>query len=219
MRNNSKQVHKQHRRPARTALAVAVCLAISSVAVAQDAPAEPEKKPEQKTAALGSVTVTAQKREENLQKVPISINVLGTQTLEQQNVNSFEDAVRLLPSVTFSTAGPGFGQVYMRGVSNGGDGNHSTSLPSVGVYLDEQPVTTIQGALDIHMYDINRVEALSGPQGTLYGASSEAGTVRIITNKPDPTAFAAGFGVEVNSVSHGGIAVRPGPEGARLVRP
>lgn len=205
MRNNSKQVRMQHRRPARSALAAAVCLAISSVAMAQDAPAEPEKKPEQKTAALGSVTVTAQKREENLQKVPISINVLGTQTLEQQNVNSFEDAVRLLPSVTYNTFGPGFGQVYMRGVSNGGDGNHSTSLPSVGVYLDEQPVTTIQGALDIHMYDINRVEALSGPQGTLYGASSEAGTVRIITNKPDPSAFAAGFGVEVNSVSHGGI--------------
>jgi outer membrane receptor protein involved in Fe transport len=205
MRNNSKQVRKQHRRPARAALAVAVCLAISSVATAQDAPAEPAKKPEEKTAGLGTVTVTAQKREENLQKVPISINVLGTETLEQQNVNSFEDAVRLLPSVSFNTAGPGFGQVYMRGVSNGGDGNHSTSLPSVGVYLDEQPVTTIQGSLDIHMYDIARVEALAGPQGTLYGASSEAGTVRIITNKPDPTAFAAGFGVEVNSVSHGGV--------------
>jgi outer membrane receptor protein involved in Fe transport len=153
--------------------------------------------------------VTAQKREENLQKVPISITVLGTQQLEQQNVNSFEDAVRLLPSVAFSTFGPGFGQVYMRGVANGGDGNHSTSLPSVGVYLDEQPITTIQGPLDIHMYDIARVEALAGPQGTLYGASSEAGTLRIITNKPDPSGFAAGYGIEVNSVSHGGIGHVP----------
>ena len=206
MRNNSKQVRQRHRRPARAALAIAVCMAISSAAMAQDAPAPaPEPKPEQKEAGLGTVTVTAQKREENLQKVPISIQVLGTQTLEQQNVNDFEDAVRLLPSVSFNTAGPGFGQVYMRGVANGGDGNHSTSLPSVGVYLDEQPVTTIQGPLDIHMYDIARVEALAGPQGTLYGASSQAGTVRIITNKPDPSAFAAGFGVEVNSVSHGGI--------------
>ena len=84
-------------------------------------------------------------------------------------------------------AGPGFAAVYMRGVASGGDGNHSGSLPSVGMYLDEQPITTIQGALDIHMYDIARVEALAGPQGTLYGASSQAGTIRIITNKPDPT--------------------------------
>jgi iron complex outermembrane receptor protein len=205
MRKHSKQVVNRRHRPAKAALAVAVCLAISSAAAAQDAPADPPKKPEDRTAAIGTVTVTAQKREENLQKVPISINVLGEQTLQQQNVKSFEDAVRLLPSVTFNTAGPGFGQVYMRGVSNGGDGNHSTSLPSVGVYLDEQPVTTIQGSLDIHMYDIARVEALAGPQGTLYGASSEAGTVRIITNKPDPSAFAAGFGVELDSVSHGGI--------------
>jgi outer membrane receptor protein involved in Fe transport len=205
MRKSSKQVRKQHRRPARAALAVAVCMAISSVAMAQDAPVDPAKKPEAKTAALGTVTVTAQKREENLQKVPISIQVLGTVQLEQQNVNDFEDVVALLPSVSLAPNGPGFNQVYMRGVANGGDGNHSTSLPSVGVYLDEQPVTTIQGSLDIHMYDIARIEALSGPQGTLYGASSEAGTLRIITNKPDPTAFAAGFGVEVNSTSHGGI--------------
>jgi len=187
MRKTSKQVRMHHRRPARAALAVAVCLAItSSVAMAQDAPAEAPKK-EEKAKTLGAVTVTAQKREENLQKVPISINVLGTETLEQQNVNSFEDAVRLLPSVAFTTFGPGFGQVYMRGVANGGDGNHSTSLPSVGVYLDEQPVTTIQGSLDIHMYDIARVEALAGPQGTLYGASSEAGTIRNFVNgRPTP---------------------------------
>ena len=73
------------------------------------------------------------------------------------------------------------------------------SPPSVGMYLDEQPITTIAGALDIHMYDIERVEALAGPQGTLYGASSEAGTVRIITNKPDPTGFKAGYDLEGNS--------------------
>src|SRR4029450_9361357 len=73
----------------------------------------------------------------------------------------------------------------------------------VGMYLDEQPITTIQGALDVHMYDIARVEALAGPQGTLYGASSQAGTIRIITNKPDPAKFDAGYGLEVNSVTTG----------------
>ena len=75
--------------------------------------------------------------------------------------------------------------VYFRGVASGENANHSASLPSVGTYLDEQPITTITGALDIHIFDIARVEALAGPQGTLYGASSQAGTIRIITNKPD----------------------------------
>ena len=103
-------------------------------------------------------------------------------------------------------SGPGFLQVYMRGVASGGDGNHSGSQPSVGVYLDEQPITTITGALDIHMYDIARVEALAGPQGTLYGASSQAGTLRIITNKPDADAASPpGCGVEVNAIDGGGI--------------
>ncbi|MCY7354919.1 MAG: TonB-dependent receptor, partial [Lysobacter sp.] len=102
-------------------------------------------------------------------------------------------------------SGPGFVQVYMRGVVSGGDGNHSASQPSVGVYLDEQPITSASGSLDIHMYDIERVEALAGPQGTLYGASSQSGTLRIITNKPDPSAFASGYGVEFNAIEDGGI--------------
>ena len=99
---------------------------------------------------------------------------------------------------------PGSSHIYMRGVVSGGDGNHSGSQPSVGMYLDEQPVTTIDGTLDMHVYDIQRVEVLEGPQGTLYGASSESGTIRIITNKPDPTKFAAGYDVEATTSTHGG---------------
>lgn len=154
--------------------------------------------------ALEQVVVTAQKRSENLQDVPVSIQALGGEKLEQLQVGAFVDYVKYLPSVSFTTSGPGFGQVYMRGVASGGDGNHSGSLPSVGVYLDEQPVTTIQGALDVHVYDIARVEALAGPQGTLYGASSQAGTIRIITNKPTSTGFKAGVDVEANKVDGGG---------------
>ena len=155
-------------------------------------------------AGLAEVVVTAQKRVENLQDVPLSIQAIGTQKLEQMNVTKFDDYAQLLPSVSFQSTGPSVEHVYMRGVASGGDGNHSGSLPSVGMYLDEQPVTTIDGNLNIHIYDIARVEALSGPQGTLYGASSEAGTLRIITNKPDPTKFAAGYDVEGNTVDHGG---------------
>ena len=88
----------------------------------------------------------------------------------------------------------------MRGVATGGDGQAITSQPSVGTYLDEQPITTIRGNLDVHLYDIARVEALAGPQGTLYGASSQAGTIRIITNKPDPSGFEAGYSLEGNLV-------------------
>jgi len=156
-------------------------------------------------AGLEEIVVTAQKRAENLQDVPISIQALGTAKLEQLHVTNFDDYAMFLPSVEFISSGPGFEHVYMRGVSSSVLENHSGSLPTVGVYLDEQPVTTIDGILDIHIYDIARVEALEGPQGTLYGASSEAGTVRIITNKPDPTAFAAGYDLGVNQVDHGGV--------------
>jgi outer membrane receptor protein involved in Fe transport len=149
---------------------------------------------------LEEIVVTAQKRTENLQEVPISITALGTEKLEELNVTKFEDYVQYLPSVSFQTSGPGFARVFMRGVSSGDVGNHSGPLPSVGVYLDEQPITTIQGALDVHVYDIERVEALAGPQGTLYGASSEAGTVRIITNKPETGKFKAGYNLEANTL-------------------
>jgi outer membrane receptor protein involved in Fe transport len=145
---------------------------------------------------LAEVVVTAEKRAENIQDVPLSVTALGTEQLEDLRVTNFDDYVKFLPSVAYQSLGPGFARVFMRGVASGDNGNHSGPLPSVGVYLDEQPITTIQGALDIHVYDIERVEALAGPQGTLYGASSEAGTVRIITNKPDPKAFKAAYDVQ-----------------------
>ena len=152
---------------------------------------------------LEEVIVTSQKREENLQNVPLSITAISTEKLEELHITNFADYAQMLPSVSFQTFGPGFAHVYMRGVVNGGDGNHSGSQPSVGTYLDEQPITTIQGNLDIHVYDIARVEALAGPQGTLYGASSQSGTIRIITNKPDPSGFKASYDLQTSTVAHG----------------
>jgi outer membrane receptor protein involved in Fe transport len=153
---------------------------------------------------LENVIVTAQKRQENLQDVPLSIQALGTAKLEELHVTAFDDYVKFLPSVSYQSGGPGFARVFMRGVASGDNGNHSGPLPSVGMYLDEQPITTIQGPLDVHIYDIARVESLAGPQGTLYGASSQAGTIRIISNKPDPSKFSASYDVQGNSVDHGG---------------
>jgi outer membrane receptor protein involved in Fe transport len=150
-----------------------------------------------------AIIVTATKREENVQNVPISMQVLGTRKLDQLNISNFEEYTKQLASVSFQTAQPGFTTVYMRGVATGGDGNHSGSLPSVGFYLDEQPVTTIGGTLDVHIYDIARIESLAGPQGTLFGASSEAGTIRIITNKPDLGVTTGRVDGEINTVDHG----------------
>ncbi|MDB5674272.1 MAG: TonB-dependent receptor [Sphingomonas bacterium] len=173
---------------------------IALPALAQDAPAAA-----QDGATVPDIVVTAQKRSESLQNVPISIVALTSVKLDQLNVSDFNSYVALLPSVTFQTSQPGNTNVYIRGVASGGDGNHSGPLPSVGVYLDEQPVTTIGGTIDVHIYDVARIESLAGPQGTLYGASSEAGTIRIITNKPDMSGFYGKIDGELNSVNHGGI--------------
>ena len=154
------------------------------------------------------IIITATKREENLQNVPMSVQAIGTRRLDQLNISNFEQFTKQLPSVTFLTAQPGSTTVYMRGISaagSGAEGNHSGPLPQVGFYLDEQPITTIGGTLDVHIYDIARIESLSGPQGTLYGASSEAGTIRIITNKPELGRTSARIDGELNSVAHGGI--------------
>jgi outer membrane receptor protein involved in Fe transport len=174
-------------------------LAVSTVALAQDQPAA------EAGGQLEEIVVTAQKRSENLQTVPVSIQALNGKLLEQRNATEFNDYVKFLPSVTFQSAAPSQTEVYFRGVASGNDGNHSGPLPSVGIYLDELPVTTIQGAVDVHLYDIARIEALAGPQSTLYGASSQSGTLRIISNAPDPSAFHAGYDVEVNDVDHGGV--------------
>lgn len=149
------------------------------------------------------IVVTAQKRSENLQDVPISIAALGAAKLEEANVQSFDDYARLLPSVSFQSFGPSQSQIFFRGVSSGGDGLHIGPLPTSGLYIDETPVTTIGGSVDFHVYDIARVEALAGPQGTLFGASSLSGTLRIITNAPDTTKTSGAIDVQLNKFTKG----------------
>ena len=177
-------------------------------AVLAGAPAYAQKA--DNSGGLDEVVVTAQKRTEKMQDVPVAILALGTEKLEELHVVNLDDYVKYLPSVSYSrgqgqggNGQPGSSHVYMRGVVSGANENHSGSQPSVGTYLDEQPVTTIDGTVDVHVYDIARVEVLEGPQGTLYGASSQAGTIRIITNKADPTKFSAGYDLGVNMIKHG----------------
>src|SRR5450631_1564121 len=196
--------HRQHvlgRLPLASAISAILAGGVPAAHAATDAD----------TTTLEEVVVTAQKRVENLQNVPISIEVLSGQQLANLDVGGLDGYVKYSPSISYSRAEgqggngqPGISHIYMRGVVSGANENHSGSQPSVGTYFDEQPVTTIDGTPDIHLYDIQRIEVLEGPQGTLYGASSEAGTVRIITNKPDPSKFSAGYDVQGNKVTHGG---------------
>jgi iron complex outermembrane receptor protein len=177
-----------------SALLASTALGLAMPAMAQETAADEDD---------GEIVVTAQKREQNLQDVPLAITAIGTEKLDQLQVKEFADVVKFLPSVTIQQAGPGFAQVYFRGVASGENANHSASLPTVGTYLDELPITTIQGALDLHAYDLARVEALAGPQGTLYGASSMAGTIKLVTNAPDTSGTYGSGGVEVNNTAHG----------------
>ncbi len=154
---------------------------------------------------IEEVIVTAQKRAERSQRVPQSIQVLDSRRLSQLQVNEFQDYLKFIPSLTANSVGPNMTEIYFRGVSSSNDTNHSGPLPTVGSYFDEFPTTTIGGTLDVHVYDIARIEALPGPQGTLYGASSEAGTLRTISNPPNPSKFEAGYDLQGNVVDHGGV--------------
>src|ERR1019366_7016614 len=113
-------------------LATTVIAGIPAIAVAQDQPAA-------SNGQLEEIVVTAQKRSENLQDVPVSIQALGGKKLEQLNATEFNDYVKFLPSVTYQSIAPSQTEIYFRGVASGNDGNHSGPLPSVGVYLDELP--------------------------------------------------------------------------------
>ena len=140
-------------------------------------------------AEIEEVVVTATKRAQPLQDVAVAVTALTEDTLDQIGVTNFDDYMLQLPGVTAGGSGPGQNTIYIRGVASTTP-NLTTSgvaglSPNVAFYLDEQPLAQPGRNLDVYAADIARVETLSGPQGTLFGASSQAGTVRLITNKPD----------------------------------
>jgi iron complex outermembrane receptor protein len=157
---------------------------------------------------LTQVIVTAQKRTQDTKDVPVSIGVLDADTLDQLHVESVEDVTRLMPGISFAHAsvgaanGPGQDVLSIRGVSS------TVGNPTVGTYVDEVPVITItgyEGSPEPMLMDIDRIEVLRGPQGTLYGASSEGGTVRFITMQPDSHTLSGSFRQELSGTDHGGF--------------
>ena len=173
--------------------AISAILAVTGTASAQDQPSS--------GATLEEVIVTATKREERLQDVPESITAIGSDDILKRGLLQMDDYARLVPGLSISDREPGGTTIVFRGVAT--SGLQFGSVSSSALYLDEQPITQSGRNPDPRLIDIARVEALRGPQGTLYGASSQSGTLRIITNKPDPSKLETWFDAQLNTV-HGG---------------
>ncbi len=179
--------------PKRTAISAAVAAALIGV---------PAQAQQPKKRALEEITVTATRVEESLQDVPIAVSALGGDEIEELGITNFSDYVLQLPSVTAGGSGPGQNTIYIRGIASTTPNLTTAGVaglaPNVAFYLDDQPLSQPGRNLDVYAADLQRIEVLSGPQGTLFGASSQAGNVRLITNKPDLSGtfgnVKAGFG-------------------------
>jgi len=166
------------------------------------------------TDAISEIIVTAQRRSENIQDVPISIRALTEDALDQLNVRTLDDYIKYLPNVTTANNGPGQSEIYMRGLAAGSQasqGSGSTGLwPNVAIYLDNQSGQLPNRNLDIYAADLNRIEVLEGPQGTLFGAGAEAGAIRYITNEPKLNVTEGSVKAGYSVTAHGDP---PGPSG------
>ena len=157
--------------------------------------------------AIEEIVVTSRKKTENLQDVPVSVSTLTEEMLEERGINTFEDYLLQLPGVTAGGAGPGQNTIYIRGLASTTPNLTTAGVaglaPNVSFYLDEQPLAQPGRNLDVYAADIARIEVLAGPQGTLFGASSQAGVVRMITNKPKQGVSESNFEVEYRFMPDG----------------
>lgn len=191
-------------------LSQAVLYALAStgyngLAYAQESETEGEEDP----SILESLTVTATRtgEERDVQQTAMAVDAMNDKALREQHVGNFDDLVKYNPKISFGGRGPGQASVFLRGMAvqpitvllSAAQG----TAPNVAVYMDEQPVTAPGRNLDIYVTDLERVEVLPGPQGTLFGASSQAGTIRYITKKPTPYAFETGVSTSFASTKHG----------------
>ena len=186
-------------RPGPQALSAAISAALSvgsSAAAAQQA-----QQPPPAITGLEAVIVTATKRAESLQDVSESISAFDTKSIEMRGLQQIDDVAKYIPGLSIAQREPAGTTIVFRGVA--ASGLQFGAVSSSALYLDEQPITQSGRSPDPRFIDIERIEALRGPQGTLYGASSQSGTLRVITNKPDPSGFDAWGEAEINSVSGG----------------
>ena len=165
---------------------------------------------EQEVREIEEVLVTATKRTESTQDIAVSVAALQGDDLDALRITDFDDYVRYLPNVVTMGVAPGQNEIYIRGAATEQSKNTISPIqgasPPVALYLDEQPVSLGGRNLDVYVTDMSRIEVLPGPQGTLFGASSQSGTVRLITNKPDHDSFEAGFKAGFSSTRGGDLS-------------
>ncbi len=191
------------RRKSAAGIVVLGMLGASAAALAQQAAA-----PGEQSGVLQDIIVTAEKRSESLQKVPLSVVAFTGETLAQTGVQDFSSLAARIPGVTLNSAGPGQSSYSIRGVASVG-GN----APTTGLYIDDTPILPSGGdgataGIEPDLFDLARIEVLRGPQGTLYGASSMGGTVRLITNQPNLTRQEGAVKTEGSYTEHGSGNVR-----------
>jgi iron complex outermembrane receptor protein len=167
------------------------------------APAASEDSPQ-----YGDIVVTAQKREERLIDVPQSITAVSSDDLARLNATQFRDFANSIPALSFTTSGAGQSQVSLRGVTAGSDIGQT-----VGIYVDDVPYGSSSAftnaaslGLDVGLFDLDRLEVLRGPQGTLYGASAMGGVLKYVTRRPGLASFGADAQAGVSSTRHGGVS-------------
>ena len=189
----------------KTRLAVAVSAAVAAPVAAQNGVHAQEETPPN----IETLVVTATKRSQSVQDVAIPVQAMSGDGLRELGVDTFDEYVDFLPNVATAGNGPGKKEIYLRGSATEQSGVTVTpqqgSAPGVALYLDEQPVSFGGRNLDVYAADLERIEVLAGPQGTLFGASSQSGNLRLITRKPDPTGFSAGFNARF-ATTRGGAA-------------
>jgi outer membrane receptor protein involved in Fe transport len=186
--------------------ASAVALAETPSGTANAEAAAPSAAPSDKGQTVAEVVVTAEKRTSTVQNTPMSITAITGDQLKAEGIDSVMGVVDSTPGLSVRTAGPGQTELEMRGLSSGGG-----SSPTVGFYLDETPLSPPANSLngkvviDPDLFDLNRVEVLRGPQGTLYGSGSMGGTVKLVSNQPNPTKYEGEVSAEVSDTEQGGV--------------
>src|SRR5258708_18246032 len=179
------------------------------------------KEPKASKAEIETIVVNATKRQEDVAKIPLSVTVIGSEALEGQHITSFADLTRSVPNLSFAGGGEGGGwgvsNIELRGMSS------QAGSSTVGVYLDDVSISVRNlyslGSAEPKFFDIDHIEVLRGPQGTLYGASSMGGTIKFVSNQPNAHDVESSCSAEFSSTEHGGTSsMLNGVYNAPLVR-
>jgi len=182
-----------------SAVRIAVAAALAGAALPHAPPSFADVAAESGSVGLDEIVVTARKVAENLQEVPLSIDVFTAKDMKNLGIASMDDYLQKTPSISYISTGPGTQLFVMRGVSDGSNPNYANTA-STGFFVDDLSMNDGGSQPDLHLYDIERIEVLNGPQGTTYGAGAMSGAIRYVTNKPDSHAFSAGVDTDIGHI-------------------